>query len=782
MDAALAGLPPLPPSIAAFASLPLASPDQPLPPLHILEGDLVIYEYIAKRARATADSIDASLAAIRFATNSSRWGAESSQEPIVPEVECSGDVPTTGDDMEDEARMIATSMLHGFSQVHATAAALKQGDDEDEDVYTAEQNDDERESLKKSSDSEALSRLRLDLSERSTADGVADMVKAAAVLMNANTPNDPKHSRSPASAASWDGGAYNPEEDYILTSFRGTDTSDRSDIESMTWSQGLGDCEWMSPMDVGVALDAVLLSVAQFKICSLTPDDRIGRYMQQEIGYVGICCKHCFGQPGYGRYFPSTLPSFVSSFPGTAVKHIGEDCRGCPPVLTALVRELEISNQKSPVRQPEHSGSKSLLQSVWNILRGTKAEDLAVLDEAKRSPAQQTPVAADGTGITWGALLGGSELVLIEDQHLVPDTLYATFAQFEKCIANEYDCSRSGRFKCPKLGFVGLCCRYCRGADFSMGSRFFPVNVLGLGLTESCTRMVKHITGVCPKCPPTLRAAFAELEEREMITTRRYGSRKIFFRRVWMRLHGDDPDAMALEPDASNNGDATDDDEDEKIGAALPIEVLIADSQLVTMAEHTMVSDAHFVAFAQLKPCRLLASDQAGWYKDREIGFPGVCCIHCGGRPSSGRYFPRSGDNFLRSSKHSVIRHITENCTSCPRDVRNSLRLLQKRDADRSSWKIVDDSVLGAGKIFHERLWIRLYKLLDVAPGEYEVLDRSNDTNDSNGQNVALCDNSDESASVKRERSLAAQEDVKNSRRKGNLDAVRQFYSATDPE
>lgn len=48
---------------------------------------------------------------------------------------------------------------------------------------------------------------------------------------------------------------------------------------------------------------------------------------------------------------------------------------------------------------------------------------------------------------------------------------------------------------------------------------------------------------------------------------------------------------------------------------------------------------------AQLEPCRLTAQDRVGWYKERPIGFPGLACRHCKGRPGIGRYFP----NTLRS-------------------------------------------------------------------------------------------------------------------------------------
>ena len=44
--------------------------------------------------------------------------------------------------------------------------------------------------------------------------------------------------------------------------------------------------------------DAFFVAVAQMRPCGLTPDDRVGKYRQREEGFVGMCCKHCGGQPG----------------------------------------------------------------------------------------------------------------------------------------------------------------------------------------------------------------------------------------------------------------------------------------------------------------------------------------------------------------------------------------------------------------------------------------------------------------------------------------------------
>lgn len=750
----LFGLPPIPASIRQFANLPV---NQPLPPVDVLKSDLVIFEYIAKRARVVADQLDACIASIRAATDKhhpaehrSSYSSTSSSHhlPMNPSNSTlrrtshpapheygtpSGErraVPVAADDTvsidSDTMLEIANSMIarikssnnappHGQA-LPAPPSTLKLPPV----VDPARARDIER--IK-----EEARRIALSSGSKPTA---SKPVKKKAPTSTISMPRPLSSVSAPV------GPPPPPETDFVLHAgvprpLEGT----ASAADNVKWPEALAGNTWVTTADIGVTMDSVLLSIAQFKVCALTQDDRIGRYMQQEIGYIGLCCKHCFGQPGYGRYFPSTLPSFVSSFPGTAVKHIAEDCSSCPKWVKHVVCETERIGQRSPIRKPDHHGSKGLFQKIWDNLRSTKPEDIPAHDDEKKAHALQVPVSETSPDITWGAMLEGTDLVQIEDQHLVSDQLYATFAQYEKCEADAEDCARPGRFKSPKEGFSGMRCRHCKEQPYSPGSRLFPVNILGIGLTDNCGKMTKHVLTICPAFPPDLRTAIGALEAEESTLTRRYGSRKIFFRRVWGRLHGDDPENQAdLSFDPLANPSDLDVPEEDELDDVLPFEQLIEGSQLVTMEEHGMVSDAHFVAVAQLIPCRMEAADKAGWYKDREIGFPGVCCKHCGGKPSSGRYFPRTGDNFLRSSRHSIIRHLTEICPSCPPDVRKSLVRLQQRDVLRSSWKIVDDSVLGAGKSFHEKLWVRLYKILNVPVGYYEALDYSNS---SNAQNIA---------------------------------------------
>jgi hypothetical protein len=60
----------------------------------------------------------------------------------------------------------------------------------------------------------------------------------------------------------------------------------------------LGDSKLVATKDRDLVPDALFVAMAQMKPCKLTPADRVGCYKNRTLNFVGMCCKHCGGQPG----------------------------------------------------------------------------------------------------------------------------------------------------------------------------------------------------------------------------------------------------------------------------------------------------------------------------------------------------------------------------------------------------------------------------------------------------------------------------------------------------
>lgn len=154
----------------------------------------------------------------------------------------------------------------------------------------------------------------------------------------------------------------------------------------------------------------------------------------------------------------------------------------------------------------------------------------------------RTPSMLDDTSseMPWKLLLDGSDLVLMKDRDLVPDALFVAMAQMKVCHLTQAD--RVGCYKSRELGFTGMCCKHCGGQP-GFG-RYYPNSVRSLAQTTTSQTILKHIGSKCRFCPPHVRQAVLELQRQQaakegMASGRpRYGSRKIFFQRIWARLHG----------------------------------------------------------------------------------------------------------------------------------------------------------------------------------------------------------------------------------------------------
>jgi hypothetical protein len=105
-----------------------------------------------------------------------------------------------------------------------------------------------------------------------------------------------------------------------------------------------------------------------------------------------------------------------------------------------------------------------------------------------------------------------------------------------------------------------LCCGHCGGQP-GFG-RFYPNSVRSLAQTTTSQTILKHVTSKCRFCPDHIRQAildFHHLSEMEdsPVGRPRYGSRKVFFQRIWHRLHQNSGDVEGSDGCGSSGSSAS---------------------------------------------------------------------------------------------------------------------------------------------------------------------------------------------------------------------------------
>ena len=162
-------------------------------------------------------------------------------------------------------------------------------------------------------------------------------------------------------------------------------------------------------------------------------------------------------------------------------------------------------------------------------------------------------------------------------------------------------------------------------------------------------------------------------------------------------------------------------------------DILLKDSELIKKTDRELVPDSLLAAMAQLIPCQLIAADQVGSYKNREIGFRGMCCKHCAGAPGFGRYFPNSLRSLSQTTtSQTILKHMSYKCSFCPPEIRQIVSELQKQEAAREGLPTQQRPRYGSRKIFFQRLWTRLHSK-DSLSGEQSESDESNNTGTTDG-------------------------------------------------
>eukprot|EP00980_Cylindrotheca_fusiformis_P011106 scaffold2553_cov138-Cylindrotheca_fusiformis.AAC.14 len=143
-----------------------------------------------------------------------------------------------------------------------------------------------------------------------------------------------------------------------------------------------------------------------------------------------------------------------------------------------------------------------------------------------------------------------ARLVLDEDRLLLTDYFFYLMKQLRLCRFSESDRkTRGGKREKIKLGYGGLQCIHC--CEVPNSRKFFWSNVDRLA--NSFAEIPGHVLK-CRRCPQQTKDALLQLKSYhpEQMARLPRGSQKVFFRRMWRRLHDEDPDSAAIAPAPSN--------------------------------------------------------------------------------------------------------------------------------------------------------------------------------------------------------------------------------------
>jgi hypothetical protein len=243
-------------------------------------------------------------------------------------------------------------------------------------------------------------------------------------------------------------------------------------------------------------------------------------------GQVGIRCMYCKHRPVGKRperavCYPSSLKNIYHSIETWQRRH-SLVCPDIPVwVRQSMVELMESSKSRAGGRRQywEDSATRLGMVDTHSGVRFIR-EPGAVEAAPPINPSGFVP----------------KKVVQDEDKEMVTDYLFLLMDQMETCQFTEED--RSGgrsKIKNNTVGFPGMQCKHCQGkAGFG---RYFPSSVNALALANSDRNINNHLQK-CRRCPAEIKAELVRLQKDSTQGKNRRGLRKLFFRRVWERMHG----------------------------------------------------------------------------------------------------------------------------------------------------------------------------------------------------------------------------------------------------
>jgi hypothetical protein len=219
---------------------------------------------------------------------------------------------------------------------------------------------------------------------------------------------------------------------------------------------------------------------------------------------------------------PPRIPMLHTYSPSHAVIH---------PVLTAATTGLAHSKDMVDTQNGIRFSTNPQADPACFDIEYQSSIDSSINELPKKNETDTESSSGEKEGHPYA---DGDNIVRPDDIAMIPPYVYFLMCQVERTHFTEAD-RFVARSKGP-VGFSGFQCRHCHG-HAGLG-KYFPVSSKSLSTNSTSQNIHSHLLK-CRKVTPYVKEQLAALKEEKGKAPRfEPGWRRVFFEKIWSRLHG----------------------------------------------------------------------------------------------------------------------------------------------------------------------------------------------------------------------------------------------------
>lgn len=307
------------------------------------------------------------------------------------------------------------------------------------------------------------------------------------------------------------------------------------------------DPDWLSEANCFIRNHCVEAFSATNEDASTT--SKRGRISLHQVGIRCCFCKHRSSEDKEAAAvsFPASISGIYESVKRWQRVHL-DSCKDVPEDVRNKLEKLNNDNSWIPATRQYWIDSAKLLGMVDTpsgirfscepnmAFLGQQGVSVREFGSGPRAASNDVPLGSSETtpAESTGALRDGEYIVFPQDTAMVPPYVYFLMRQVESCRFTEAD-RFVARSKGP-VGYPGFQCKHCHG-HAGLG-KYFPVSAKSLATNSTSQNIHAHLLK-CRKCPSHVKEQLVTLKEEKSKAPRlEPGWRKVFFDKIWKRLHG----------------------------------------------------------------------------------------------------------------------------------------------------------------------------------------------------------------------------------------------------